>query len=303
MTTLNKYIWVVDTLHRAGTRGLSLKELNAKWMANTDLSGGRPIPRQSFDRWKGQILTLLGVVIECHQRGGYRYYIYNPQVLERGELCSWLLDTYSTANTLSANTALKDRIMVESIPSSHNFLTEIIDAMRESRMITITYKGFAHDVEKTCYVAPYCVRMFQRRWYMLAFVPEKNDLRLYSLDRMKEVLQTSDKFTLPDDFDAKTYFSTFFGVVLDHTVNVERVVLRADNRHAHYLRTLPLHPSQRQIGIGEDYADFELQLRPTYDFIMELLRVGSMVEVREPQSLRDAMRGWVRDLYELYEDR
>lgn len=302
MTTLSKYIWVVDTLHRAGERGLSLKELNDKWTADTDRSGGRPIPRQSFDRWKGQIMTLLGVVIECHQRGGYRYYIYNPQVLERGELCGWLLDTYSTANTLSANAALKDRIMVESVPSSRSFLTEIIEAMRDNRVLAITHVSFGRDGERSCHAAPYCVRMFQRRWYVLVFVTEENDMRLYALDRITGIKATGERFVMPEGFDAREYFSTFFGVVTDRRVAVERIVLRADNRHAPYLRTLPLHPSQREIGSGDGYADFELRLRPTYDFVMELLRVGGMVEVMEPQSLRATMRGWIGDMRDMYDD-
>jgi len=119
MKILNKYIWIIKVLHHAGRRGLSLKELNEKWVDNTDLSLGEPISRQTFDRWKGRILDLLGVLIECNLKDGYRYYIYNPQVLEDGEICRWLLDTYSTANTLSANVALKGRIMVECVPSSH----------------------------------------------------------------------------------------------------------------------------------------------------------------------------------------
>lgn len=302
MTTLSKYIWVIDTLKRAGHRGLSLKELNEKWTANTDLSCGEPIPRQTFDRWKGQIVTLLGINIECHIRGGYRYYIHNPQALERGELSHWLLDTYSTLNTLSANTALKDRIMVESVPSSHRFLTEIINAMRENRVLLVTHRGFTSDRGKTIHASPYCVRMFRRRWYMLAHVAEKDEMRLYALDRMQDVEATGERFAMPADFDAREYFATYFGVVMHSEVNVERVVIRADDRHANYLRTLPLHPSQREIGSGEGYADFELMLRPTYDLVMELLRVGAMVEVLEPQSLRSAMRGWIRDMYELYED-
>jgi len=301
MTVLRKYIWVINALYHAGQRGLSLKELNEKWVANTDLSLGEPIPRQTFDRWKGQILDLLGIVIDCHLKGRYRYYIYNPQVLEDGEVCRWLLDTYSTANTLSANMALKGRIMVESIPSSHEFLTEIIDAMRENKLLNITHKSFECEYEKTYLVAPYCVRMFHRRWYMLASNVAENKEQLFALDRIHSVDVTDGKFSMPADFDAKEYFATFFGVVLDRKVDLQRIIIRADNRHKHYLRTLPLHQSQCEIYSCGDYADFEYYLRPTYDFVMELLRVGSMVEVLEPQSLRDAMRGWIDDLKEVYE--
>ena len=69
----------------------------------------------------------LGVNIDCWLKGGYRYYISNPESLANGELLRWLLDTYSTANTLSQSTSLKDRILVEEIPSSRHFLTDIVE--------------------------------------------------------------------------------------------------------------------------------------------------------------------------------
>ena len=109
-------------------------------------------------------------------------------------------------------------------------------------------------------------------------------------------------FTLPKDFDAKSYFSSFFGIVLDKDIKEERIVLRADRYHQHYLRTLPLHPSQREIYTSDEYADFELHLRPTYDFCMELLKVGAMIEVLEPQSLRHQLHGCIKDMWKIYEN-
>ena len=109
-------------------------------------------------------------------------------------------------------------------------------------------------------------------------------------------------FTLPKDFDTKSYFSSFFGIVLDKDIKEERIVLRADRYHQHYLRTLPLHPSQREIYTSDEYADFELHLRPTYDFCMELLKVGAMIEVLEPQSLRHQLHGCIKDMWKIYEN-
>ncbi len=301
MTILNKYIWIVNTLHRAGERGLSLKELNEKWIRN-DMSYGEPISRQSFDRWKGGILDIMGVVIDCHLKGGYRYYIYNPEVLKQGELNRWLLDTYTTFNTLSQNTVIKDRIIVEEIPSSRDYLQDILEAMRESKVIELTYRGFNKDKAYIFSVQPYCVKMFQKRWYLLALSINENKLRLYGLDRIESLSLTGEKFVLPNDFNAKDYFASYFGIVHEKNVKVQRIVVRADKYHQHYIRTLPLHESQKEIYTCDDYADFELHLRPTYDFCMELLKAGSMIEVMEPQSLRHDMHCWVHDLWNTYKN-
>ena len=95
MTALEKYIWIVRTLYNKGDRGLSLKELNDKWIHDETISNGEPLPRQAFDRWKGNILMILGVNIECRLKGGNRYYISNPECLSEGGLVRWLLDTLS----------------------------------------------------------------------------------------------------------------------------------------------------------------------------------------------------------------
>jgi len=72
--------------------------------------------------------------------------------------------------------------------------------------------------------------------------------------------------------------------------------------HQHYMRSLPLHLSQKELCSCNEYADFELTLRPTYDFIMELQSYGTMIEVMEPQSLRRTMKCCINDLCELYKN-
>ena len=66
---------------------------------------------------------------------------------------------------------------------------------------------------------------------------------------------------------------------------------------AHFHFTL-----QREIYTSDEYADFELHLRPTYDFCMELLKVGAMIEVLEPQSLRHQLHGCIKDMWKIYEN-
>ena len=83
---------------------------------------------------------------------------------------------------------------------------------------------------------------------------------------------------------------------------MQRIVVRAFGAHQHYMRSLPLHLSQKELCSCNEYADFELTLRPTYDFIMELQSYGTMIEVMEPQSLRQTMKCCISDLGELYEN-
>ena len=293
MSLIQKYIWVVKTIHRAGR--ITLRELNEKWRENVDLSGGLDLQRQTFDRWKGGILDMLGIVIDCEQRGRYNYFIANPEVLEQGEMRTWLLDTYGTVDALSSSLAIHDRILTEDVPSSQNFLTIVLEAMKTNHVLKITHQSFGKDEAKTFDVEPYCVKMSARD-------VDRDYLRLYALDRLEDVEMTEDKFNLPKDFNAKEYFSEYFGIMLNDKVPVQRIVLRADEYHQHYMRTLPLHPSQKEIFSCDKYADFELHLRPTYDFYMRLMSFGNMIKVMEPQSLRDELCKWLRKTMEVYSE-
>ena len=298
MSLILKYIWVVKTIHRAGR--ITLKELNEKWRANVDLSRGEDLPRQTFDRWKGGILDLFGILIDCEQRGGYHYYIANPKELSEGKLRTWLLNTYGTAETLSSNLSIHDRILTENIPSSQDHLSTVLEAMKSNNTLHITFKAFTMKEPKRFLVEPYCVKMSAQRWYMLARNTEHKNLRLYSLDRIEAVEISNTRFVLPDDFNAKDYFAEFFGIVLDESVPLQTIILRADKYHQNYMRTLPLHPTQREIFACDDYADFELRLRPTYDFYMKLMSFGNMIKVLEPKTLQEEICKWLENTIEMY---
>lgn len=298
MSLILKYIWVVKTIHRAGR--ITLKELNEKWRANVDLSRGEDLPRQTFDRWKSGILDLFGILIDCEQRGGYHYYITNPKELSEGKLRTWLLNTYGTAETLSSNLSIHDRILTENIPSSQDHLSTVLEAMKSNNMLHITFKAFTMKEPKRFLVEPYCVKMSAQRWYMLARNTEHKNLRLYSLDRIEAVEISNTRFVLPDDFNAKDYFAEFFGIVLDESVPLQTIILRADKYHQNYMRTLPLHPTQREIFACDDYADFELKLRPTYDFYMKLMSFGNMIKVLEPKTLQEEICKWLENTIEMY---
>lgn len=298
MSLILKYIWVVKTIHRAGR--ITLKELNEKWRANVDLSRGEDLPRQTFDRWKSGILDLFGILIDCEQRGGYHYYIANPKELSEGKLRTWLLNTYGTAETLSSNLSIHDRILTENIPSSQDHLSTVLEAMKSNNMLHITFKAFTMKEPKRFLVEPYCVKMSAQRWYMLARNTEHKNLRLYSLDRIEAVEISNTRFVLPNDFNAKDYFAEFFGIVLDESVPLQTIILRADKYHQNYMRTLPLHPTQREIFACDDYADFELKLRPTYDFYMKLMSFGNMIKVLEPKTLQEEICKWLENTIEMY---
>lgn len=243
---------------------------------------------------------MFGIIIECDKTDKFKYYIFNPEELENGKMQGWLLDNYALGLLMTENMSLQSRIIVQPVPSSKNFLKEILKAMHENCVIKITHKGFEHKNENTILIEPYALKAHQERWYVLGNCIKEHKLKLYALDRIHQVEFTNEHFKLPKDFDAKQYFESFYGVVTDEQIPIERIVIRAYDNHANYMRTLPIHPSQKEINTTENWADFEFKLRPTYDFIFKLLSMSSMIEVLSPTSLRKEIKSHIDEMSDIY---
>ena len=112
---------------------------------------------------------------------------------------------------------------------------------------------------------------------------------------------TDVKFRIDPDFDAQEYFNECYGVLVGDDTRPERIVIRAYGYERYYLRDLPIHKSQYEIGRGENFADFEFYLRPTIDFSGHLLSRGSLLKVLQPQWLADEIHDMHQEAAAMYE--
>lgn len=291
-TLFNRYVWLVDTIYRS--RRISFEEINERWQRSSLNDTGEELPLKTFHNHKNAIQQMFDINIECDRRGGYLYYIEHAEDMERGGVRTWLLNTFAVNLLINESHHLKRRILFENIPSGRRFLTQIIRAMRDSHTLEMSYQSFWNDAPHTFEVAPYCVKVFRQRWYVVACSTSDNRLRIYSLDRIHELRTLEHLFVLPENFDPQAYFAESFGIAVDESYKPERIRVRVSSIQRQYIRTLPLHASQQETEITENSSVFEFYLRPTLDFQQELLthaaNTDGQIEVLEPQWLRKQMR-------------
>lgn len=291
-----EYIWLVNTIYKA--RKISLSEINDKWI-ETEMSGGVEFSRTTFHRHKIAIEEMFGIYIDCDRKDGFKYYIGNEYVLQENSVQNWMLSTLSVSSLLAESMSLHERILLENVPSGGEKLNMLIKAMKESRKISITYRRYGGHATRTFDLEPYCVKLFGQRWYMLGRFADRG-FATFSLDRMLEVEMNDEKFKIDEDFDAASYFSDCFGVMLDENSKPEKVLIRAYGYEPYYLRDLPLHHSQHEIQSTEEYSDFELRLKITSDFKSKLLSRGEWIEILEPKALADEIIEWHQKAIDRY---
>lgn len=291
-----KYMWLISTIYDAGK--ISFEEIARKWDDAYINDLHQPLKLRTFHNHRNAILMQFGVVIEC-QRGTNLYYIDNPDALEKDSINQWLLDSFAVSSLLMDNRSISERIMLEDVPSGRYYLDVITTSMRENRQISIDYEDFFGNTVQGLKINPYFIRLFKRRWYVLAFVPQEKVIHRFGLDRIQRIETLETKFKYPKSFSPEGYFQDFYGVF--HDADPLTIRLKAYKEKPNYLRSLPLHQSQRVVESNNDYAIFEYKVAPTYDFIQEILSHGNQLEVLSPEPFRQQIKAIIQEMHDFYE--
>ena len=291
----NCYIWLLNTILRGP---ISRAAIDEKWAhANANEYKQDYLPESNFHRWKTTVELLFEVKIKCN--GNNEYYIEEAADLRDADLRLRLLNLMSMDSLLKDSKELSDQILFEPIPSGEKFLAPIIEALRDKTAIEMTYQGFTKDYPATFIVEPYCLKMFKQRWYVLAYSPGIDKMRVYGLDRIHAIEPTKKTYQLPDDFDAEAYFKDTYGIT-GIGEEPEEIRISIDAMQANYLRSLPLHSSQEEIERYEGYSVFRYFMVPSYEFVQELKKYGSEVEVLTPESLRAQFAEDAKYMFDTY---
>ena len=238
-----------------------------------------PLSRTTFNRHRAAVEEIFGITIGCDADN--KYYLVESELIGSDTVQEWMISTLMVSNIVGEVRGLHDRILLESIPIEEELLSRVVDAMQRSVRIMVRYQRYGQQNDSEWLVEPYCIKLFRRRWYLLCHF-DNGGFIVLSFDRITSLTFTDESFIVAPGFSAEDYFAEYFGVMTDDRIPLTRIVLRAFGNERYALRDLPLHPSQKLLEEGEGYVDFELNLRPTTDFLAHLLSRGRWVEVISP---------------------
>ncbi|RAK62424.1 WYL domain-containing protein [Hymenobacter edaphi] len=240
--------------------------------------------QRTFQRDLPKIAERFGVTI-AHDRRAGGYVITTADPLPEGY--QRLLDAFELQEFLRLPTALSPFVQWESRrPLGTEWLQPLLRAVQLRRQVAFQYHKFWDEAPSTRTVSPLLLKEFKGRWYLLAHDPARHGLRCFGLDRIRALEVTTRSFEPPADFQADTYYAHSFGIIRpDHEPPAE-IVLALEPTQGQYLKSYPLHASQRVLVDTAEELLVQLTVYNTYDLLMELLSLGDQVQVLAPASLR-----------------
>lgn len=292
----NRYLWLVDTLRSYGA--LTRARIDELWQ-QCPLSDGRPMPRRTFCNYREAAEKFFDIDIKVDP-ATHEYYIAQGE--HNDSMQRWLLNNAATHRLLTDSRDVAHKIMVDDVPSAREYLAPAIEALRGNRRVRFDYMPFYRLVPTAdILLEPYLVKLFRQRWYLVGRHVAQNRIKTYALDRISKFRLLTDTFEPDPTFDGECYFAGAFGIVADEG-ELQRVVLRVQPGQAKYFRALPLHASQEEF-VHDNYSDFHYIIRPTRDFVEEILSHGPRVQVIAPPELRDRVRGELEEALKAYQDK
>lgn len=300
-----KYIWMLDTIYRSG--GIRKEDIISKWERSAMNDEGTTIAERTFRENIVAIETIFDVSIGCNASNGYTYYIENSEELSKGRVKNWLLTSFSINNMMAESKQLVNRIHFERIPCGNEHLPTLVKAIKENVCLKITRQGFGDDTPSVTILKLYGIKVFKQRWYLVGVPHYCEKIKTFALDRIHQIELTKEHFDMPEDFDLDTLYYNHYGIIIDleeHPIDTIRIKAKnvKDYHQVDYLRTLPLHHSQKEVEKHKEYSIFEFKLSPSYDFIQEILSKADEVEVLSPEWFREEVASYARSLYNMYKD-
>lgn len=290
-----RYIWLIELLNRVD--GASFADIDDAWQDDPLLNPvGEPLPVRTFYNHIKAIKEIFDLEI-TQSKGDRKYRVSNYYGRVQEEIVSYL----SLNATINRYKDLRGRLLGEEEPLvDQRYLQLLCQAMHEGKQVRLEYKKYADRCSRARTLSPYCLKIFKRRWYLLA--KEGDYLKTFALDDRTVGIEMLDETSdYAEDFDVEAYFRDTFGVLKSPARNV---IVKAYGHEADYWRSSPVHPSQQEIETENDYAVFSLKVgTDAWEFVQELLSRGDRIEVLKPQSLRKEMALCIEKMQRRYRNK
>lgn len=237
------------------------------------------ISKRTFQRDLNDIRSLFDIDIKF-DRSKRVYYIDSEDDTQSTER---ILEAFDVFHALKLADRLSGYIHFENrrAGGTEN-LHGLLHAIQNSKLISFSYQKFWDEVPQVRQVEPLALREFKNRWYLLGNDRDKNEPRVFALDRLSNLEISKREFVYPENFSVKEYYKNSFGIIHPDGQPVEEIILSFTPDQGKYVKSLPLHESQEILADNETELRITLKIHITFDFVMEILSYGADVKVLQP---------------------
>lgn len=162
----------------------------------------------------------------------------------------------------------------------------LYDAIINKQVLRIQYHPFKRDESILMILHPYFLKQYNNRWFLFGKNGDAKNITTIALDRIESIQLVSEVYLPNTEINFEEYFEDIVGVSVPSDGKLEKVILKIDSESWPYIKTKPIHGSQKIKEQTSEYTIIELQLIPNYELEALILSHAEKVEVITPEALR-----------------
>ncbi|MHC1729600.1 MAG: helix-turn-helix transcriptional regulator [Syntrophobacteraceae bacterium] len=165
-----------------------------------------------------------------------------------------------------------------------SLLNHALARKHKVRMLYETRSRDGQASERT--ICPYHIKLHVRSWHVIAYCQNREAIRTFKIDRIRQASLTGERYTIPADFDVLDYLGETWGVMSGTGRPPVDIVLHFEPEAGHWVCEEQWHASQSFEELPDGSILFRVRIDITPEFVNWLLYYGSRVQVLEPDYLR-----------------
>lgn len=283
---LKRYSLIINKLRKKAS---SFEEIQ-KYLADQSFNDDEnyEISIRTFQREIKEIASTHGIEINYNRSQRVYEIVYDGNE-ERNER---LMESFEIIDALKISSNLSNHLILEKRkPLGTNNMNYLIHSIKNRNEISFSHTKYWNEEQGSTQrkVQPLALKEARYRWYLIAKDLNDNSVKTFGLDRISNLEITNLKFVLPENFNPEETFRYSFGIINGDNKKPQKIILSFSFEQGKYIKSLPLHHSQKELINNEEEYRIELLLHPTYDFVMELMSIGAEVKILEPENLKKEM--------------
>ena len=174
---------------------------------------------------------------------------------------------------------------------------KLLQAILTKRVLKLRYTPYG-KTQLTATIYPYFLKEYNDRWYLIAQVKGYDSYAHYALDRIDDFEEVAIPYKEPD-IEFEDYFDEVIGVTVPNH-DSEDIILRICKPRFDYIRTKPLHLSQRIVEENDYFAVVAINVKVNKELEALILSLGNDIEVLEPEFFRKQVANKIRSMNQKY---
>ena len=287
-TFFKRYIWLFDLIKNNSYITLNeiIEKYNNSSLWNDETAG---FSKRTFHRDINEIEELFGVEIEYDNVN--KGYFIDYEIIQ--ENTSLLIESYRIINTLEQFKEISKYISTGFYNTGSEHISTILYAIKSKNTIELSYYKYVGGEVSKREIEPYFIKEFKFRWYVIGKDSNDKQVKTFALERIQRntlIIKTNTNYQIPEDINPDNFFDDSFGIFKLQNSEPDLVELSFSPLKGKFIKSVPLHKSQKLLIDNETELRIQLQLQITHDFIMEILSHGCDVVVLKPSGLAERIK-------------